>query len=127
MTHSLNALRISVAALLASLLIACGEKEQPAPPPPKPKPAAEAGEIPLPGAPVAKPAVPTVPAVAAPGLPDRPKVDPALKAAVERYFNESGRAPESWQDLIKKKLITSVPVDQTGTPMDFKKFLFDMR
>ena len=112
---------------IAAQLSACGKKETATPASaPAPAVAEQSVEIPL-AAPTAKAPSPLTPSTtpAAPG--ERPPVDPVLKRAIERYFGESGRSPESWQDLVTKKYLPAIPLDATGTPLDFKKFLFDMR
>lgn len=117
---------VVAAAAIAGSLIGCGKPETPPVAPTAAAPAEQTlnlpGTPPAPRAPAAS-AVPTAPAASAP----RPPVDPATKLAIERYFNETGRAPQSWADLIAKKYLSAAPLDPTGKPVDFNKFLFDMR
>lgn len=117
---------VAVAAALAGLAVSCGKSDAPPAVPSAAAPAEQTLELPgtppAPRAPAAS-VVPTAPAASAP----RPPVDPATKLAIERYFNETGRAPQSWADLIAKKYIGAAPLDPTGKPVDFNKFLFDMR
>ena len=117
---------LTVFAALAGSLTGCGKPDV-APVPPAPAAPAEQ-TLNLPGTPPAPRAPAASAAPAAPGvLAPRPPVDPATKLAIERYFNETGRAPQSWADLIAKKYISAAPLDPTGKPVDFNKFLFDMR
>ena len=117
---------VAVAAALAGLAISCGKSDAPPAVPSAAAPAEQTLELPgtppAPRAPVAS----TVPA-ASPAPAPRPPVDPATKLAIERYFNETGRAPQSWAELIAKKYLSAAPLDPTGKPVDFNKFLFDMR
>ncbi len=117
---------VVVAGALVGFLIGCGRPE---PPPLAPSAAPPAEQtLELPGTPPAPRAPATVAAPATSSGPAQsPPVDPATKLAIERYFNEMGRAPQSWADLIAKKYIAAVPLDPTGKPVDFNKFLFDMR
>ena len=117
------------------LLAGCGKEETPAAAPAA-NPAKSAtteqsadlllggSQAPARPAPTATPA-PTPEAAGVPAA--KPKVDPVLKLAIERYFNESGRAPETWMDLVKKGYLTSVPLDASGNPLNFRQFLLDMR
>lgn len=114
------------AAALVGMVTGCGKPDVA---PVAPAPAAPAEQtLNLPGTPPAPRAPAASAAPAAPAaLAQRPPVDPATKLAIERYFNETGRAPQSWADLIAKKYISAAPLDPTGKPTDFNKFLFDMR
>lgn len=111
--------------------IGCGKEESAAPAPAKSATVEQSADLLLGGsqsparpAPTATPAPPP----AAAGVPaSKPKVDPVLKAAIERYFGESGRSPEAWVDLVKKGYLPAVPLDAAGNPLDFRQFLLDMR
>ena len=115
-------------------LAGCGKEETVVVPPPKAVGGA-AGEQSVdsllggPAAPVRSAAPPVLPTGAGAVVPGeaKVKVDPVLKAAIERYFENSGRAPEAWADLVKKQLIPAVPLDASGKPLDFRQFLLDMR
>jgi hypothetical protein len=48
---------------------------------------------------------------------------PVIKKAVERYFAELGQAPYTCQDLVQKKYLPSMPLDQNGQPLDLNLFL----
>lgn len=117
---------LATVAAIAGMLTGCGKPEAPSAAPTVAAPAEQTlnfpGTPPAPRVPAAS-AAPAAPSAPAP----RPPVDPATKLAIERYFNETGRAPQSWADLIAKKYIGAAPLDATGKPVDFNKFLFDMR
>ncbi|GDY23270.1 hypothetical protein LBMAG56_46170 [Verrucomicrobiota bacterium] len=117
---------VAVTVAIAGSLIGCDKPAAPSAPPTAAAPAEQTldlpGTPPAPRAPAAS-AAPAAHAAPASRLP----VDPATKLAIERYFNETGRAPQSWADLIAKKYIGAAPLDATGKPVDFNKFLFDMR
>lgn len=117
----------------AVCLTGCGKEETVVVPPPKAAGAAggeQSVDSLLGGSatPVrsAAPPAPTGAGAVVPGA-TKVKVDPVLKAAIERYFENSGRAPEAWADLVKKQLIPAVPLDASGKPLDFRQFLLDMR
>ena len=46
-----------------------------------------------------------------------------LEGTVIKYFNQVGSFPYSWQDMINKKVIRSVPLGKDGKPLDFRQFL----
>lgn len=72
----------------------------------------------VPAAPVT--AAPTIPASA---IPQNAAMVPAIKKAVERYFAELGQAPYTCQDLVQKKYLPTLPLDQNGQPLDLNLFL----
>lgn len=74
------------------------------------------------------PIVPAVPVAEASTIPPNailqtPSLAPAIKKAVERYFNEMGQAPYTCQDLVAKKYLSAVPLAQNGQPLDLNLFL----
>lgn len=86
---------------------------------------AATGSTPEGAPPPITPAQPVAEASAIPpsAIPQNPAMAPAIKKAVERYFNELGQAPYTCQDLVQKKYLPSLPLAQNGQPLDLNLFL----
>lgn len=54
-----------------------------------------------------------------PGEPANPK---EVRTAYHQYFDRVGSFPTSWQDMVKRKLLPTVPQGKNGQPLDFKQF-----
>jgi hypothetical protein len=123
-------MRIScLLSLVATLAIfGCSKKEEMAPPAPAPKSAGVSvdGAAPPPDAP--PPPAPTQTDAADPGA-EAPvkmgKLTPELvrlKQLCEKYFNDYGRFPNRWEDLINARYISKIPTEPDGKPMDYVRF-----
>lgn len=91
------------------------EVATPAPPPP-------IGET-QPAAPVQSPTR-TVPGPGAPTgpHPGEPLNAKEVRAAYHRYFEKIGSFPNSWQEMIRHKLLLAAPQGKNGQPLDFTQF-----
>lgn len=56
-----------------------------------------------------------------PGEPANPK---EVRAAYHQYFAKIGSFPNSWEDMIKHKVIPSHPLGKNGKPLDFVQFTY---
>ena len=115
--------------VLAIALLGCEPKPEPAlaplpvvAAPPKARSAAPVEQVPSPPPPTAEPAA-TTPAPAAAGPhPGEPANPAELFGITERYFDRVGSTPQNWQDLIRNKVLRSVPVGRNGKPLDYMQF-----
>jgi hypothetical protein len=119
--------RLLPATLLASVLVVgCGKKESTAPAPTAAKPPAVsvsdagAGDAVPPSAPDAQAA----PAGDASG----PEIDPAVKAAIQKYISKKGAPPRSWIDLtVEQGYLDRIPTGKNGQPLDFEKAMAKLK
>jgi hypothetical protein len=126
-------LKYCVVLVAATALLGCGKREGLAPAPQQ-KSGVSIEEVARSsgdnaGATPASAASPQPPADAAasadlpkgshPGKPVNPK---EVKAAIDKYFERFGNFPNNWQELIKAKMLTTVPVgESSGKPVDFRQ------
>jgi len=68
--------------------------------------------------PAGEPAAP--PHNAGRGRPGEPMNPKEVRAAIDQYFEKVGNFPNSWQDMIREKLIKTVPLGKNGRPLDYK-------
>ena len=110
------------------LLIACSgcrkRAKPPTPEPGAPAPTSPAAVEPptgkAPPAPTTTPGAPKRPSrVGHPGEPANPA---ELQGLPEKYFNQVGSFPNSWQQLIDRKYLKAVPVGKNGKPLDFRQY-----
>lgn len=108
-----------------TVLLGCGKPAPSAPPvivpPPEQAVPAAGASSPELAVPVPSPVV-TPPAARAADHPGAPLNPGEVKAAIEKYFNQFGSAPRSWQDMIGKRLIPGVPPAKNGKPLDFAEY-----
>jgi len=45
-----------------------------------------------------------------------------LQGLPEKYFNQVGSFPNSWQQLIERKYLAAVPMGKNGKPLDFREY-----
>ncbi|MBI3875952.1 MAG: hypothetical protein HY300_08345 [Verrucomicrobia bacterium] len=55
-----------------------------------------------------------------------PGVDPKLRAALAKYFNDNQHPAESWQDLLSGRYLTKIPTGPDGKPLDWKKAMAEL-
>jgi|GEM_PF-1399600 hypothetical protein len=116
----------SVLVLVCIALTACNQDAPPSPapppvvaPPPKVRSAEPVAAVPVPP-PAPEATVQSTPRPANhPGEPANPA---ALRGVVERYFDKVGSAPSSWQDMLRAKVIASIPVGKDGKPLDYMEY-----
>jgi hypothetical protein len=113
----------------AGLLISgCKKKETPAPAPSAPKAPGVSVDAPTADAAPPPPVVAQAPETtdAAPDPNAKPTSVPPelmkLKRLCEKYFDDYGRFPARWDDLINAKYIQKVPTGADGKPLDYVEF-----
>jgi len=117
-----------------SFLIGCGKNEEPPPTTALPakkttavaQPAQPAQPAPAPAAVPQmspQPTAATAPAAATANTSQvgRPANPAAVRTAMADHFGKTGDAPRSWDEMIKSKVIKSVPLDVNGRPLDFQQ------
>lgn len=66
--------------------------------------------------------IPASPARPAGPHPGEPANAQEVRAAYFQYFERVGSFPNTWQDIIKQKLLPAVPMGKNGQPLDFARF-----
>jgi len=127
-----NAMRNTILICLAMApgIVGCSKKEESAPPP-APKSQGVSIDSQAPATPEAPPPPPVAAqpeatdSANADSIPKSAKVSPELmklKKLCEKYFDDFGRFPSRWEDLINAKYIPRVPTGPDGKPLDYVEF-----
>lgn len=116
-------------AVIGIAMLGCGPKPEPAPVrPPVSAAPPQARVAPSPEPAPTRPPPPPEPGAAAPTPsstaphPGEPANPGELAGITERYFERVGSTPQNWQDLIRNKVLRSVPVGRNGKPLDYMQF-----
>ncbi|MBI5800418.1 MAG: hypothetical protein HZA92_06775 [Verrucomicrobia bacterium] len=56
------------------------------------------------------------------GHPGEPANPAELRGLKEKFFDQVGSFPNSWQQLIDRKYIRAVPMGKNGKPLDFRQY-----
>lgn len=56
------------------------------------------------------------------GHPGEPANPAELRGLPEKYFDQVGSFPNSWQQLIDRKYLRAVPLGKNGKPLDFRQY-----
>lgn len=113
--------------ILILMIAVAGCRRKPGLPEASPAPqeeAAPAAPAPAPRGPASAP-----PAASAPrqiptraGHPGEPFNPAELRGLPEKYFDQVGSFPSSWQQMIDRKYLRTVPLGKNGKPLDFLQY-----
>ena len=56
------------------------------------------------------------------GHPGEPLNPAELRGLPEKYFDQVGSFPSSWQEMIDRKYLRAVPLGKNGKPLDFLQY-----
>ena len=110
--------------ILILLVVVAGCRRKPTPPTEPPPPPANTAPAAATAAPANRPAAATAPnpRPSRAGHPGEPANPESLHGLPEKYFNQVGSFPNSWQQMIERKYISAVPMGKNGKPLDFRQY-----